>query len=243
MGTQDKLERVLRDIHVLISRSELYDNSGEKIIVEKKKMFEHLNHLNACIYEMMDEYEVTQQSHDKAEREAKRKGDEIVFRASRNAEDVYAAAVLYTDDALCRVQNIMKDTTETIEGILKKTQSQMDERKAIIKENQLELKSQLQDMVDTEKYLKLIEARNKELEAERAKTKEETKGNETKSHKNEANYAKPEIRVNKEYFKKAGIPLDEPKEEEKKEKTPEISVDLDAEYFKWKKGNTAKKES
>ena len=55
MSTQDKLERVLRDIHVLISRSELYDNTGEKIIVEKKKMFEHLNHLNACIYEMMDE--------------------------------------------------------------------------------------------------------------------------------------------------------------------------------------------
>ena len=48
MSTQDKLERVLRDIHVLISRSELYDNTGEKIIVEKKKMFEYLNHLNAC---------------------------------------------------------------------------------------------------------------------------------------------------------------------------------------------------
>ena len=28
MSTQDKLERVLRDIHVLISRSELYDNTG-----------------------------------------------------------------------------------------------------------------------------------------------------------------------------------------------------------------------
>ncbi len=100
MSTQDKLERVLRDIHVLISRSELYDNTGEKIIVEKKKMFEHLNHLNACIYEMMDEYEVTQQSRDKAEREARKKGDAMIFKASRNAEDVYAAAVLYTDDAL-----------------------------------------------------------------------------------------------------------------------------------------------
>ena len=78
MSTQDKLERVLRDIHVLISRSELYDNTGEKIIVEKKKMFEYLNHLNDCIYEMMDEYEVTQQSRDKAEREARKKGDAML---------------------------------------------------------------------------------------------------------------------------------------------------------------------
>lgn len=80
MSTQDKLERVLRDIHVLISRSELYDNTGEKIIVEKKKMFEYLNHLNACIYEMMDEYEVTQQSRDKAEREARKKGDAMILK-------------------------------------------------------------------------------------------------------------------------------------------------------------------
>ena len=111
MSTQDKLERVLRDIHVLISRSELYDNTGEKIIVEKKKMFEYLNHLNDCIYEMMDEYEVTQQSRDKAEREVRKKGDAMIFKASRNAEDVYAAAVLYTDDALQRVQHIMQDTS------------------------------------------------------------------------------------------------------------------------------------
>ena len=85
MSTQDKLERVLRDIHVLISRSELYDNTGEKIIVEKKKMFEYLNHLNACIYEMMDEYEVTQQSRDKAEREARKKGDAMIFKAFEHA--------------------------------------------------------------------------------------------------------------------------------------------------------------
>lgn len=236
MSTQDKLERVLRDIHVLISRSELYDNTGDKIIVEKKKMFEHLNHLNACIYEMMDEYEVTQQSRDKAEREAKKKGDEMIFRASRNAEDVYAAAVLYTDDALQRVQHIMKDTMESVNDILKKAESAMDERKQTIRENQSELKSQLQDMVDTEKYLKLIEERNRELESELDDKKETKK-------KPEYTPVKPEIKINAEYFKKAGIPLDEQKEEETP-KVPEVTVDLDAEYFKWKKDKAdQKKES
>lgn len=236
MSTQDKLERVLRDIHVLISRSELYDNTGDKIIVEKKKMFEHLNHLNACIYEMMDEYEVTQQSRDKAEREAKKRGDELIFRASRNAEDVYAAAVLYTDEALQRVQNIMKDTSEAVNDILKKAQKDMDERKQVIRENQSELKGQLQDMVDTEKYLKLIEERNRALEEERSEKKNEPKKPEYKP-------VKPEIKINTEYFKKAGIAIEEPKAEEEKPKTPEVTVDLDAEYFKWKKDKAAKKES
>lgn len=197
-------------------------------------MFEHLNHLNACIYEMMDEYEVTQQSRDKAEREAKKKGDEMIFRASRNAEDVYAAAVLYTDDALRRVQHIMKDTVDSVNDILKKAQSDMDERKKVIRENQSELKSQLQDMVDTEKYLKLIEERNRELESE---------FNDKKGGKKKPEYTpvKPEIKINAEYFKRAGIPPDEPKEETPK--APEVTVDLDAEYFKWKKDKADGKQS
>lgn len=241
MSTQDKLERVLRDIHVLISRSELYDSTGDKIIVEKKRMFEHLNHLNDCIYEMMDEYEMTQQSRDKAERETKRRGDEIIFKASRNAEDVYAAAVLYTDDALARVQNIMKDTTEAMNEILKKAQTEMEERRQVIRENQSELKGQLQDMVDTEKYLKLIEERNRQIEQERAEEKEKKEGEkpETAGKPSGASTIKPEIRINPEYFKKAGIPLKEEEQEEKKPDTPElpeITVDLDAEYFKWKEG-------
>lgn len=88
----------------------------------------------------------------------------MIFKASRNAEDVYAAAVLYTDDALQRVQHIMQDTTDALQDILKKAQDDMKNQKVVIRENQSELKSQLQDMVDTEKYLKLIEERNHELE-------------------------------------------------------------------------------
>lgn len=242
MSTQDKLERVLRDIHVLISRSELYDSSGERIIVEKKRMFEHLNNLNACIYEMMDEYEMTQQSRDRAERETKRRGDDMIFRASRNAEDVYAAAVLYTDDALVRVQNIMKDTTEAMNGILKKAQADMEERRQIIRENQSELKGQLQDMVDTEKYLKLIDERNRQIEQERLEEQESQgkKESEAKASGTGVAAVKPEIKINKEYFERMGISLQEEKQEEEKPEKPEIIVDLDAEYFKWKKGNDKK---
>lgn len=232
MGTQDKLERVLRDIHVMISKSELYDKSGEKIIVEKKKMFEHLNHLNDCIYEMMDEYEVTKQSRDKGDRRAKKKGDEIIFAASRNAEDIYAASILYSDEALQRVQDMMQETEERVREILEESQAQMEEHRKLMKSNQLELKSQLEDMVDTEKYLKIIEERNCQLQKEKEGKKEDPQPEE------ESPYAaiKPEIRINEEYFRKAGIPLEEAKSDAKKPEPVEVKVDLDAEYFKWKKG-------
>ena len=232
MGTQDKLERVLRDIHVMISKSELYDKSGEKIIVEKKKMFEHLNHLNDCIYEMMDEYEVTKQSRDKGDRRAKKKGDEIIFAASRNAEDIYAASILYSDEALQRVQDMMQETEDRVREILEESQSLMEEHRKLLKSNQLELKSQLEDMVDTEKYLKIIEERNCQLQKEKEGKKEDPQPEE------ESPYAaiKPEIRINEEYFRKAGIPLEEAKGEAMKPEPVEVKVDLDAEYFKWKKG-------
>lgn len=245
MSTQDKLERVLRDIHVLISRSELYDKSGDKIIVEKKKMFEQLNQLNTCIYEMMEEYEVTQQSRDKAEREAKKRGDKIIWNATRNAEDVYAASVLYTDEALSRAQDIIKDATVSVKDLLKKTEEEMMHRKDIIRENQSELKSQLQDMVDTQKYLRIIEERNKELEKEKkekAEGKDEAKL-ERQREKSRYEDRKTEIKLNPEYFEKIGQALtaevdeleSEPEPEVKKAEALKIQVDLDAEYFKWKK--------
>lgn len=251
MSTQDNLERVLRDIHVLISRSEPYEKTGEKIIVEKKLMFEQLNRLNTCIYEMMDEYEATKASRDKAEREAKKQGDQIIFRASRNAEDVYAAAVLYTDEALVRAQEIMKNAQQSVKELLAKTDEELKSRREVLRENQSELRSQLQDMVDTEKYLKLIEERNKELEREKQEKQEGKDAYTRERHREKSLYEdrKTEIKVNPEYFEKIGQPLEETSAEEetatedetapasgKKEKGPKITVDLDAEYFKWKRG-------
>ena len=49
---------------------------------------------------------------------------------------------------------------------------------------------------------------------------------------------KTEIKINRDYFEQQGISFEEPEEEQPEEKTekaaPEISVNLDSEYFKWK---------
>ena len=219
MSSQDKLEKVLRDIHVLISRSEVYDK--DRIIVNKQEMFGLIDRLNASIYEIMEEYELTKQSRDKAERQHKKQGDKIIWDASRKAEDIYAASVMYTDEALNHIQAIMDESTEQIRAVQDAMLKDLEEKKQIVRTNQLELKSQLQDLVDTEKYLSLIEERNKEIEREKEKH-----GRRFGHPKEKSQFAdvKTEIRINKEYFRNAGIELEEDEEPQTKEADADQSV-------------------
>lgn len=215
MSSQDRLENVLRDIHVMISKSEAYD--ADRIIVSKQDIFDLIDRLNLSIYEIMDEYELTQQSRDKALRENRKEGDKIIWDASRQAEDIYAASVMYTDEALNHLNGIMEEASGAINRIYKELRESMKRQRETIKENQLELKSQLQLLVDTEKYLRLIEDRNKEIERE----KEEKKGGKKLKSQNTDSFTpiKPEIRINEEYFRKAGIPIEKEETDEKAEET------------------------
>ena len=235
MGAQDNTEKILRSLHVLLSKSEPYMKESSKVIVDKQEMLDLLAQLNKAMYDIMDEYELTKQSRDRAEREFQKKGDEIVWNASRKAEDVYAASVMYTDEALNRVQDIMKEADASITEIYTKMNFQLKEQEKLIKSNQLELKSTLQDLLDTEKYLKLIDERNREIQ----KQKDSGKPVEERERNIYAN-RQTEIKINQEYFEKMGIPLDEDQVEDVEETTSkaqvDIKVDLDADYFQWKEG-------
>lgn len=227
MSAQDNIEKVLRNLHVLLSKSEPYAKEPSKVIVDKQEMLDLLAQLNKAIYGIMDEYELTQQSRDRAAREFKKQGDEIIWNASRKAEDIYAASVMYTDEALNHIQDIIRNTDASIAEIYSNMNQQLKEQEKLVKSNQLELKSTLQDLLDTEKYLSLIEERNKELQKEKEKgiAPEERESNIYANRQTE-------IKINQEYFEKMGISLDE----EVKEQDPEvdIKVDLDADYFQWK---------
>ncbi len=235
MSAQDNIEKVLRSLHVLLSKSEPYAKEPSKVIVDKQEMLDLLTQLNKSMYDIMDEYELTKQSRDRAEREFHKKGDEIVWNASRKAEDVYAASVMYTDEALNRVQEIMKEADASIADIYTKMNFQLKEQEKLIKSNQLELKSTLQDLLDTEKYLKLIDERNREIKRQ----KESGKPIEERERNIYAN-RQTEVKINQEYFEKMGISLEDDVKEEtsKVSEAPQvdIKVDLDADYFQWKEG-------
>ena len=246
MSAQDKTEQVIRELLLLFAKSEVYDQETNRIIVDKKQALELLNRLTHCIYEIMDEHELTKQSRDKAEREARKRGEDIVWDASRKAEDVYAASVMYTNEALQRVQQIMQKATASVREVYDKMDEELKKQQEYVRCDQSDLKGHLEDLVDTDKYLKLIEERNKQIKKEQEKEK----------HAEEPSpYAavKPEIHINAEYFEKAGIPLEEetgavPEQEEAvsaEAVQAEVNVNLDAEYFKWKEegenGKTEKK--
>lgn len=167
MSANDNMERVLRDIHVMIAKCPKYNNSNEQVIVDRKELLSHLDRLNHSVYEMMEQYEMTVQSRANAEREIKRRGDGIIENASAKAEDVYAAAVLYTADMLGRIQNLLDEAHGSLETMMEGFDQEIKEQKQIIRSNQTELESQLNEMHDTQKYLRLIQDVNREIQREK----------------------------------------------------------------------------
>lgn len=241
MSTQSNIEQVLKNLHVLLAKSEKYALDERKIVVEKKKILDLLTELNVCVTAIMDEYEVTEQSRNKAERDFQRQSDKIIEDANKKAEDIYAASVLYTDEALRKINHIVKETSMAVSNIYTDMSKKLKEQEELIRENQLELVSELQDLRDTNEYLKLIEERNKEME------KEKNLGEENKSKKSSI-YAnrQTEIKINEEYFEKMGIALEQEAEKELEETLmknakAEIKVNLDADYFRWKEGKEIEK--
>ena len=159
MSAQDKTEEILRQMHILLAGSEAYDSIGSKIILDKKRMLELLAELNKAIYAMMEEYELTTQGKERARREAAKIGEDILKDASGKAEDVYAASVMYTNEALRHVQEIMQRATDAMQEIYKDANEKLQKEKDIVRRDQSDLKGHLQNLADTDKYLNLIEDR------------------------------------------------------------------------------------
>lgn len=233
MAAQDRTEKVLRDIHVLFSKAEPYEGSAINVVVNKNEVMDLLKELNNCMYDMMEEYELTSRSHDKAKRELQKEGDDIIFDAQRKAEDIYAASIMYTDNTLNEIQEILKEARDRFDKIYDDTKEKVDLEVRQVRTNQTDLKSKLSDLIDTQKYLHLIEDENRRL------AKEKESGNSKTEVSNDKSYSSvvPEIKINEEYFRAQGInpdgtPIDEDTLSD--EEIKNMSNDLDSEYFDWK---------
>lgn len=219
MNIQDKLERILRELHVMLSRAPVSQINEEYVMIPKKEMQKELGNLSQAVREMMDEYEATEQGRNRGELEAEKHRMEIIRDANQQAQDIYAASVLYSEDALGRIQVIMDEAELAAREVLKWLNREMEEEKRIVRSNQLELITQLEDMKDTAKYMKLIEERNRETARAKAQKKEnrQTRRYQRKTEKDPDFQAiTPDIKINEEYFEKAGLtPEGLPKEIEK----------------------------
>ncbi len=226
MSIQDKIEHILKEIHLLFSQSQSYAKDDTRIVVEKQKVFALLEQLNMAVYEVMDEYEVTSQKQVLAERRSEKRGEEIIGKANKHADDIYAASIIYTDDALSRIQHIMDDTNKSVQKIFRRMNAELDSEKEKVRDNQSELKEQLRDFADTDKYLKVIKEQNIEREKEQQEkldpSKEKKIANEGRSY----SAIQPEIRINKAYFERAGKEcevFDQQREEQESEAEESLS--------------------
>ena len=144
-----------------------------------------------------------------------------------------------------RIQDIIDEAQQSAREILKQLAQEMEEEKRIIRSNQVELITQLEDMRDTAKYMKLIEERNREIAKEKAKKKEKDKTQKYQRKPEKDSDFKavtPDIKINEEYFEKAGLtPEGLPKETEQEaaKEAPEEKViyekpviKINKEYFK-----------
>ncbi|MBO5373495.1 MAG: hypothetical protein J6A75_12390 [Lachnospiraceae bacterium] len=248
MSVQDKMERILREMHIMISRGKVFPEDENFVLVHKKAMQKQLTTLSEVVREMMEIYEVTEESRDRADREAERNRMEMIRNANRQVEDIYAASVIYTDDALGRIQDIIGEAEAATRDILQNLSKEMEEEMRIVRSNQVELKTQLDDMKETGKYLRIIEERNKEIAKEKAKKKNEEKQSKYKGRKairtdkeTDAEFAvlmpDIEIKINEEYFEKAGLtpdglPIEMAEEEEDKITYEKPEIKINEEYFK-----------
>lgn len=160
----EKLEEVMKKIHILLANCEKSTYSSEDVIVPKKRLFALLEQLNYVVYEIMEQYEATVAARDRALMREERMAAEIREDAMQRAEEVYAASLLYTEDMLQDMRIITdtmyQKTREAYEELLER----YEERITYIGQNEEELLSQMSAMADAKTYLHIVEEKRREKE-------------------------------------------------------------------------------
>lgn len=172
---QEKLEQIMRQIYLMLSNCEESAYSSEDLIVPKKRIFQLLEELNYTVYDLMEQYEGTVTARERGLAEHERRMAQIKEDAKGRAEDTYAASLLYaremfmdmrkTTEQLC--QNLRKEYNEALRNY--------EESLRYLQENEESMVAQMNLMMDSKKYLRLIEQQNKEKEKKQNLTEEELK--------------------------------------------------------------------
>ena len=240
MSVQNNFEKTLKEIHVMISECPKLKGEPDKVVIDKNVLFSQLNEISQCFYDMLDDFELTKQQKKEAVYQIKNQYEKTVEDAESKAQDVYSASVLYTDEAISRLTRLIESSEKSIELLYVDFEKKLRREKDAIRANQKELEDVLFEMRDNNMYLNLLGERRRQMELEQ----EQTGKTAPKIFSSDPIYPQPEIKINKQYFEQMGLNEDgTPKiKEEVKVETPEIKVNTNSNYFKWKKEQEAKEE-
>ncbi len=159
------LEEIMRKIHVLFAKCEPYGSKEEnKIIVPKKEVFRLLEQLNYAIAEIQNAYECTVESRERGIKDYVRRGEDIVKSAQKEADDVYAASMVYMDDMIYEIADLMTAVRQGLKDDYARFIQRIETQEQLLAENQTEVREQLRAMAEGEKYMRVIRHENARLE-------------------------------------------------------------------------------
>ena len=200
----EKIEEILRAIHVLFSKGEMYHESQDRVLLSKREMFALLEQLNYAVVEVMDRYEATTRSKQKALQEVEAAGNRIIDSANKEAEDIYAASILYTDGALNEFTNIVDETRQRLRDEYAYFEECINQQLEQVRNNQAELLERLQVLSQNKKYLDIINEFSAGQEAEEVAVAQDKGTKKASSGKASKKKEIPADTVIPEKFKKTG---------------------------------------
>lgn len=163
----EKVESIMRRIHVMFAKCEVYQNSPDKIILSKREMFDLLQELNDSIYEVLDQYEASTRSKEKARMEIERQSSDILANARNGAEQIQAASLIFSDTMLNEVRLIAEGVEQKVREEYEQFQEKMQNFTKQLVDNKEELKTQLSELREKEVYLSLLNEKKSLLEKEK----------------------------------------------------------------------------
>lgn len=172
---QEKLEQILRQIYLMLSNCEESAYSSEDLIVPKKRIFQLLEELNYTVYDMMEQYEGTMASRERGLAEHEHKMAQIKEEAKSRAEDTYAASLLYARDMFMEMRKTTEQLCKNLRKEYNDTLRNYEETLRYLQENEDSMVEQMGLMMDSKKYLRLIEQQNKDKEKKQELTEDEKK--------------------------------------------------------------------
>lgn len=256
----DKVEEILKEIHVMFAKCDTYHNSPDNVIVSKTEMFDLLTRLSEAIYEVLDQYEATARSRERARLELDRQAAETVARAKLDSDDVHAATLLYTDTMLEDIRQVLAKTKQNVKHEMLEMLASIELQEEGLAQNMESVKSGLTELHDSEMYLEALTKLRKKAEEKRMfgdqadelhkKDEEEDifadpKANAAqnlviridKPGENSGVTYSTKYNRNKKKKKKQGPVSDTPAEHEEGTPYSADDFDLDAEYEQWKNEN------
>lgn len=156
MTEQERLEEILRGIHVLFAEAEPVLDDDDLIVVDQKSLYQALEALNRCVADIMERYEVTIQSREAAENRTRRDLEKMVAKAQQTADDIYAASLLYMDGTLQEMEKRMQRMQKDVLSVTGAFADDITARIGSVNANREELREQMHTLMEDEEYLNLV---------------------------------------------------------------------------------------